>query len=144
MEVLYMALDALTGGSIYREPINTMQISGHQTNDNSTQDMGINITEIPVEIESSGSNKSSGDKEKGQNEKSTDKQIKDAINKANNTLKAKRTRCEFSYHEEIQRVSIKVVDEDTEEVVREIPPEEALKMVEKMWELAGMLIDEKR
>jgi flagellar protein FlaG len=59
-------------------------------------------------------------------------------------MKFHRTRCEFSYHEETKRVSIKVFDKDTEEVIREIPPEEALEMVEKMWELAGLLIDERR
>ena len=51
---------------------------------------------------------------------------------------------EFSYHEETKRVSIKVIDQDTKEVVKEIPPEETLEMIAKMWELAGILVDEKR
>lgn len=72
--------------------------------------------------------------------------VKNAVNKANNTLKQKhaRTKCEFSYHEGTKRVSIKVLDKDTDEVIREIPPEETLEMVEKMWELAGILVDERR
>ena len=53
------------------------------------------------------------------------------------------TRCEFEYHETTKRVSIKVIDKDTDEIVREIPPEETLKMIEKMWELAGLIVDEK-
>ena len=55
-----------------------------------------------------------------------------------------RTKCEFSYHEETKRVSIKVIDEDTKEVIREIPPEETLDMVQRVWELAGILVDERR
>lgn len=55
-----------------------------------------------------------------------------------------KTRCEFSYHEATKRVSIKVLDDDTGDVIREIPPEKSLEMVEKMWELAGILVDEKR
>ncbi|MCX4317731.1 MAG: flagellar protein FlaG [Lachnospiraceae bacterium] len=39
---------------------------------------------------------------------------------------------------------MKVKDADTGEVIREIPAEETLKMVEKMWELAGILVDERR
>ena len=37
-----------------------------------------------------------------------------------------------------------MIDKDTEEIVREIPPEETLEMVEKMWEVAGIMIDERR
>ena len=54
------------------------------------------------------------------------------------------TRCEFQYHEKTNRVSIKVIDKSTDEVVREIPPEKTLEMVEKMWELAGLFVDERR
>lgn len=54
------------------------------------------------------------------------------------------TRCEYSYHKEKNRVSIKVINEDTDEVIREIPPEKSLDMLQKMWEMAGILVDEKR
>lgn len=54
------------------------------------------------------------------------------------------TRCEYSYHKETNRVSIKVINEDTDEVIREIPPEKSLDMLQKMWEMAGILVDEKR
>jgi flagellar protein FlaG len=55
-----------------------------------------------------------------------------------------RTRCEYSYHEKTNRVSIKVINADTDEVIREIPPEKSLDMLQKMWEMAGILVDEKR
>ncbi|TAH69452.1 MAG: flagellar protein FlaG [Anaerolineaceae bacterium] len=70
--------------------------------------------------------------------------IKSEISKANKRLKSHNTKCEFSYHEETRRVTIKVMDKETEEVIREIPPEKTLEMIEKMWELAGFLIDERR
>lgn len=74
--------------------------------------------------------------------------VKDAVNQANNKLKLKQkhmsTKCEFSYHEPTGRISIKVMDKETDEVIREIPPEETLEMVEKMWELAGLIVDEHR
>ena len=68
--------------------------------------------------------------------------VKDTIKKTNDVMTS--TRCEFSYHEETRRVSIKVVNKETDEVIREIPPEESLEMLEKMWEMAGILVDERR
>ena len=68
--------------------------------------------------------------------------IKEATNRANR--KMERTRCEYSYHEKTKRVSIKVIDKDTDKVIREIPPEKSLDMLQKMWEMAGILVDEKR
>lgn len=84
-----------------------------------------------------------------ENEQTTDEQLdkklKDAINMANNKVKQSnpRTRCEFTYHEEMNRVSIKLVDKETDKVVKEIPPEKTIKMIEKLWEVAGLIVDEK-
>ena len=71
------------------------------------------------------------------------KKVKNAIAEVNKKMNQK-TRCEFSYHEDTKRVSIKVIDSETEEVIREIPPEVTLDMLSKMWEVAGILIDEQR
>lgn len=70
--------------------------------------------------------------------------LKSIINDTNNKIKPTRTRCEFSYHKEINRVSIKVMDADTDDIIREIPPEETMEMLQKLWEVAGLLVDEKR
>lgn len=56
----------------------------------------------------------------------------------------KHTECKFDYHEKTKRFSIKIVDKDTQEVIREVPPEKLLDMIAKTWELAGLLVDEKR
>lgn len=68
--------------------------------------------------------------------------VQEAVKRANN--KMTKTRCEFSYNEDVNRVSITVFDNDTDEVIREIPPEESLKMLQKLWEIAGLMVDEKR
>ena len=72
------------------------------------------------------------------------RKLKNAVEHANQTMRHSKTKCEFSYHEETKRVSIKVIDEEPDEVIREIPPEETLEMLSKMWELAGLMVDEKR
>ena len=50
----------------------------------------------------------------------------------------------FGIHEATNRVTIKIVDKDTHKVIKELPPEKTLDMIAKVWELAGILVDEKR
>ncbi len=65
------------------------------------------------------------------------KAVADLNKKMNNTS------CQFGIHEGTGRVTIKVVDKETKEVLKEFPAEETLKMIEKAWELAGIMVDEK-
>ena len=76
------------------------------------------------------------------NKEVTTEQVKSAVDNINHQLK--RTSCSFKYHEETNRISITVRDKDTDEVIKEIPPEKALDMIAKAWELAGLMVDEKR
>ena len=54
------------------------------------------------------------------------------------------TIAEFGYNEPTNRITIKIKDKDTDEVIKEIPSEKALEKLAKAWELAGILVDEKR
>lgn len=74
----------------------------------------------------------------------TSKQIKSALEQANQKAKMTKTACEFAYDEATRRISITVKDKATDEVIREIPAEETLEMISKIWEFAGLLVDEKR
>ena len=84
----------------------------------------------------------SGEEKQGKDNQ--ENHLKSVLSVANQKMKITNTRCEFEYHEKTKRVSIKVIDQNTDEVVREIPPEDALEMIEKMWELAGLFVDERR
>ena len=50
----------------------------------------------------------------------------------------------FGFHEETNRVTIKIVDKETKKVIKEFPPDETLDMIAKVWEIAGIMVDEKR
>ena len=54
------------------------------------------------------------------------------------------TEAVFGIHEATNTVTIKIVDKDTKKVIKEIPPEKTLDMIAKVWELAGIMVDEKR
>ena len=50
---------------------------------------------------------------------------------------------EFTVHSETERVMVKVIDRDTQEVIKEIPPEKVLDMVARIQEMIGLMIDER-
>ena len=70
--------------------------------------------------------------------------VENAIRDINAKIRPTHTECQFSYHEATKRISIKVLDQASGEVIREIPPEKTLDMIAKTLELAGILVDEKR
>ena len=78
--------------------------------------------------------------------KSTQQSANEEIKKAVDQLNKKMSNSEaiFGIHEETNRVTIKIVDKNTKEVIKELPPEKTLDMIAKAWELAGLLVDEKR
>ncbi len=90
-----------------------------------------------------GANQQDGQQNQGQRQPTKD-EIKSAISHANKHAHFGNTSAQFSYHEKTKRISVKIFDKDTNEVIREIPPEETLDMIAKMYELAGLMIDEKR
>ncbi len=74
----------------------------------------------------------------------SEKVVMEAIQKANNAILGVNRKFEFSIHQKTKEIMIKVLDSDTNEVIREIPPEKILDMVARMWEMAGILVDERR
>jgi flagellar protein FlaG len=50
---------------------------------------------------------------------------------------------QFKYHEQTGRYSFKILDNDGR-IVKEVPPEKSLDMVAKMFELVGIIVDERR
>lgn len=66
------------------------------------------------------------------------------VKKSNSILETHYTRFEFKVHEKTEQIIVRVIDKNTNEIIREIPPEKILDMIAKMWELAGFFLDEKR
>ena len=69
-------------------------------------------------------------------------QIKEAVDKMNK--KMENSEAVFGIHEGTNRITIKIVDKDSKKVIKELPPEKTLDMIAKVWEMAGILVDEKR
>lgn len=75
-------------------------------------------------------------------EQASPEQIKRAVEQLNK--KMSHSSAVFGIHEETNRVTIKIIDKETKEVIKELPPEKTLDMIAKVWEMAGILVDERR
>lgn len=71
-------------------------------------------------------------------------QIVDALEKMSRTIELFNKRLKFSIDEESKRIVVKVIDTETNKIVREIPPEEVLKFVANLHKFLGIFIDKKR
>ena len=80
---------------------------------------------------------------KGTSEKKSSSDLKFAVDNANKVLFKNNTHLQFRIHEETNEVMVKIVDDISGEVLKEIPPEKMLDMVAKLWEIAGIIVDAK-
>lgn len=69
--------------------------------------------------------------------------IAKAVDKLNKFLQDDNTTAEYEVHEVFGDIMIKIVDNDTKEVIMEVPPRKILDLVAKMCEMAGVLVDKK-
>ena len=69
-------------------------------------------------------------------------QLRKAVDEMNKNLA--NSEAIFGFHDKTNRVTIKIVDKTTKKVIKELPPEKTLDMIAKVWDMAGILVDEKR
>ncbi len=117
-----------------------------ESNENPTPEQAANVDATTVsvaQIENKEEHGSSGEQEKEQDgHQASHEQIRKAVERLNKNMA--HSEAVFGIHEKTNRVTIKIVDKDTKEVIKELPPEKTLDMIAKAWELAGLLVDEKR
>lgn len=72
------------------------------------------------------------------------RELENAVDRANKVLFKNNTHLQFRIHDATKEVMVKIINDETGEVLKEIPPEKMLDMVAKLWEIAGIIVDEKR
>ncbi|WP_100374035.1 flagellar protein FlaG [Bacillus sp. FJAT-45037] len=65
------------------------------------------------------------------------------VESMNELLQSGLTSLKFNVHEDLDRLFVQVVDLETDEVVKEFPPEKFLDMVASMLKHAGLIVDER-
>lgn len=89
----------------------------------------------------SGDESGSGAAGEGENKQPSKETVKQAISDINKKLN--NTECVWGVDDNTNRITIKIVDKETKDIIKELPPEKTLEMIAKAWELAGIMVDEK-
>ena len=100
-------------------------------------DKTTNVVENSQEKSLFGNEEQSGKEQQASNE-----QIRKAVEQMNKSMG--NSEAIFGVHEGTNRVTIKIVDKSTKEVIKELPPETTLDMIARIWDMAGILVDERR
>lgn len=72
-----------------------------------------------------------------------DEMLDKAVEIANKTLAKHNSFIERSVHDVTKTVMYVMKDTETNEVIKEFPPKKIQDMIAKMWEIAGLFVDEK-
>lgn len=100
------------------------------------------VAQVQSESEQ-GDGQENGSGQQAKNPQAASDQLKRAVAEMNKKIGNTNSEAIFGIHEKTDRITIKIVDKDTKEVMKEFPPEKTLDMIAKVWEIAGILVDEK-
>lgn len=102
------------------------------------------VNDIPKTVETTSGSQDAANEATMATKKVAKSTIDNTISETNSKIKMSNTQLQYSVDKETQRISIKIIDKDTDKVIREVPPEETLEAIKKIWEIAGIMVDEKR
>ncbi|HPS58401.1 MAG TPA: flagellar protein FlaG [Spirochaetota bacterium] len=84
------------------------------------------------------------DAENFRREELSPEDIKRTVAELNRLSGSFNEKVQFGYHENTNRIVIKIIDKDTNEVVSEIPSKYSLRLLEHIQENIGLIVDESR
>ena len=149
-----MGMEAINGFSPLIQQT-TPQVKTQTADQNQSQSEIANyettVPNIELKVEAADNSANSNNQSNAQaREQATEEQIqadnekvKKAISEMTKNAKSN-AEAVFGIHDKTNRVTIKMVDKETKEVIKEFPPDETLDMIAKVWEIAGIMVDEKR
>ena len=123
-------------------PVSTPKVS-KETVDGTAENITVpKLDNNTVAVAKSQNGKQDYENQEGREQQPNPESIRRAVENINKKLT--NSEAVFGIHEKTNRVTIKIVDKETKEVIKELPPEKTLDMISKVWEIAGLLVDEKR
>lgn len=131
-----------TQGSVVQKPQAPVQTDRPENADSSAAlaEQVDKTTKVVENAQEKG--QANGGEQQGRDQQATNEQIRKAVEKLNKNMA--NSEAVFGIHEDTNRVTIKIIDKTSKEVLKELPPEKTLDMIAKVWEMAGILVDEKR
>lgn len=152
-----MAIEPLGSIMTYQAqttPVAKVEAVSTESKDATAQETGAQLDQTTVGVAKTEESSTEGDGSQGQSsyagqgaqkqeelQQAINEKIKKAVEQFN---KNSNSEAVFGIHEDTNRVTIKIVDKASKKVIKELPPEKTLDMIAKVWEMAGILVDEKR
>lgn len=96
------------------------------------------VASVSLEDDGNGSAYANSQEQQNRDNEKIKRYVDDLSKKMNNS------EIQFGIHDATNRVTIKIIDKETKDVIKELPPEKTLDMIAKVWEIAGMMVDERR
>jgi flagellar protein FlaG len=124
-----------------QKPVKTSEAAENKEVSTPAQVTNVDPVTVSVSKADNKDGQSAGNQNAEQQQAANEK-VKKAVEQLNRNMP--HSEAVFGIHDGTNRVMIKIVDKDTKEVIKEFPPEETLDMIEKVWELAGIMVDERR
>lgn len=72
-----------------------------------------------------------------------EKYFSELIEKTNKSLRSSNTHLKLSVHDQSHQIIVKVINTETDEVIREIPPEKFIDLVYNLCKQVGLVFDER-
>lgn len=143
IEPLGSVMSVQAQGTVNQKPVQTTENAAEYTNANvAPAEMPDAMTSVVESAQGKGQQFGAAAEQSGE-QRASNEQIKKAVEQLNKNM-ISHSEAIFGIHEGTNRITIKIVDKNTKEVIKELPPEKTLDMIAKVWELAGILVDEKR
>ena len=124
-----------------QKPVKTSEVAENKEVSTPAQVTNVDPVTVSVSKADNKDGQSAGNQNAEQQQAANEK-VKKAVEQLNRNMP--HSEAVFGIHDGTNRVMIKIVDKDTKEVIKEFPPEETLDMIEKVWELDGIMVDERR
>jgi flagellar protein FlaG len=81
--------------------------------------------------------------EKKETQEVSKEQLEKVVKGMNEFLQPSQTSLKFKLHDKLKEYYVQIIDERTNEVIREIPPRKLLDMYAAMMEYVGLIVDKK-
>ncbi|WLR55549.1 flagellar protein FlaG [Mesobacillus subterraneus] len=114
------------------------------SNQLSSQLRTTDIGDTAIQTQEKVVDRSKGEKEENRENINFPKEkVKEIVDGMNKFMEASPTALKFEFHEKLNEYYVKIIDEKTKEVVREIPPKKMLDFYAAMTEFIGLMVDKK-
>lgn len=152
-----MAIEAISGaGMTYQGSASTAQMKTEAQPKVEITENALTAEKIAKDTVTISTKETSGDRSGDGNQQNSQQlaqnsqqlaqnaQIRKAVEDINKSAIKEQSEAIFGIHEATNRVTIKIVDKKSKDVLKEYPAEKTLDMIAKVWEMAGLMVDEKR